>query len=141
MITNYQANNNLNYDFGKTTYTPPTTWYIGVSTTPINKDGTGVTEPTDKAYSRVEIANNKTNFTVAVGGSATITKDVMFPESTEPWALVTHIFLTDSSTGGNIRFYDALDNEEEILGQTVKGKIVQSRSTLMFPSGELVFSN
>lgn len=141
MVTNYQANKSLNYDFGKTVYTPPETWYIGVSTTPILKDGTGYTEPVDSAYKRVAIANNKTDFTVASNGSLIISKDIIFDESTISWGLITHVFIANSLTGNDICFYDELDNEEEILGELVKGKLVQSRSTLIFPSGELVISN
>lgn len=141
MVTNFQANRNLNYDFGKTEYTPPNTWYIGLSTTPILKDGTGYTEPTDSAYARVALTNNKTDFTVATDGSLIITKDVIFPESVESWNLITGVFLANSATGHDVCFYDELENEELILGELKKGKLVQSRSTLIFPSGELIISN
>ena len=141
MVTNYQANKSLNYDFGKTAYTPPETWYIGVSTTPILKDGTGRTEPVDSAYKRIPMSNNKADFTVATDGSISITKDVIFDESVVSWGLITHVFIASSLTGNDICFYDELDNEEEILGELVKGKLIQSRSTLIFPSGELIISN
>lgn len=131
MITNSQANNNLNYDFGKTNYTPPTTWYVGISSTPINKDGTGYTEPTGSEYKRIAVTNNKVNFTVASDGSLTITQDLIYDESVNAWGAMTHFFLASGLTGSNIKVYDKLFEE----------RIIQSRSTLIFPAGELVLSN
>ena len=106
-ITTYQANRLNNYLFGATSFTPNGTYYIGLSTTAINAAGTGVTEPTGGGYKRVAVTNNKTNFTDSTGGIVQNKVQFEFPESTTAWGTITHVFIADSLTGGNILYYDA----------------------------------
>lgn len=133
MKTYFQANLNLDYDFGRTSYTPPTTLYLGLSTTPISRDGSGITEPSSSAgYTRVAIANDKTKFSVSNNGELYNITDLSFPESTSSWGTVTHIFITDSLSGnGNVRYYEALPSPRQ----------VQASSTLMFRQQTLKFAD
>ena len=48
----------LKLAFGANANTAPKNWYVLASSTPINADGTGATEPTDPAYTRIQINNN-----------------------------------------------------------------------------------
>lgn len=119
MKTYYQSNLELNQSFGRESYTPPTTWYLTVSTTPISPDGTGLTEPSSSAgYTRVIVANDKTNFSQASNAEIHNLKDISFPESTASWGTITHVAITDSATGGNIRFYEALPTPRQVQPQT-----------------------
>ena len=130
MKTYYQANLNLSKDFRGVDYTQPPTLYIGLSTTPIYRDGTGVTEPSSSmGYTRVAVPTNTTSWSVATNGSLSINIDATFPEATNDWGTVTYVFLSDSATGGNIRYYEAL----------AKSRIVQQNATLMFRAGSLKF--
>ena len=118
-ITTYQANRLNNYLFGATSFTPNGTYYIGLSTTAINAAGTGVTEPTGGGYKRVAVTNNKTNFTDSTGGIVQNKVQFEFPESTTVWGTITHVFIADSLTGGNILYYDALTTPRTVQTDTI----------------------
>ena len=118
-ITTYQANRLNNYLFGASTFSPNGTYYIGLSTTAINAAGTGVTEPTGGGYKRVAVTNNKTNFTDSTGGIVQNKVQFEFPESTTAWGTITHVFIADSLTGGNILYYDALTTPRTVQTATI----------------------
>lgn len=141
-VTNYQANLILNRGFGSSTWNPVGTLYIGLSSTPINADGTGATEPGGSyagGYARVAITNSdKTNWSTAGSPTAATISNlnaVSFSESTTAWFNVnggpaTHVFVVDALTGGNILYYDALNPT----------RAVQSGTTLLFAAGALQFT-
>ena len=114
-ITTYQANRLNNYLFGATSFTPNGTYYIGLSTTAINAAGTGVTEPTGGGYKRVA----ETNFTDSTGGIVQNKVQFEFPESTTAWGTITHVFISDGLTGGNILYYDALTTPRTVQTATI----------------------
>lgn len=119
MQTHYQANLNLDYDFGRTSYSPPTTLYLALSTTPIAQDGTGCTEPSSTVgYQRVAVSNDKTKWSTANGSELYNAVDLSFPESTGSWGTITHVAIYDSATGGNVRFYEALPTPRQVQPQT-----------------------
>lgn len=120
-ITTYQANRLNNYLFGSTSFTPNGTYYIGLSTTAINANGTGVTEPTGGGYKRVAVTNNKTNFTDSTGGIVQNKAQFEFPESTTAWGTITHVFISDGPTtgGGNVLYYDALTTPRTVQTATI----------------------
>lgn len=118
-ITTYQANRLNNYLFGSTSFTPNGTYYIGLSTTAINAAGTGVTEPTGGGYQRVAVTNNKTNFTDSTGGIVQNKVQFEFPESTIAWGTITHVFISDSLTAGNVLYYDALTTPRTVQTATI----------------------
>lgn len=101
---------------GQTTNLPDVTdnWYIGLSTTPINNDGTGITEPAD-GYARAVVTNNQTEWPAATGGGPAIKQnadEIAFPMATGSWGQVTHFFFSDSPTltsAANIFAFAALD--------------------------------
>jgi len=118
-VTYTQANTILDEYFGKVTPTIPTNYYMGVSTTAIQNDGTGKTEPTDVAYSRVLIPNTKVSFTTASSGSLTNAVEYEFPESQVSWGIITHFFLADALTGGNIKVFGQLTNSRTVETGTI----------------------
>lgn len=128
--TYFAGNKILDYNLGATSYTPPATYYLGLSTTTIAVDGTGATEPSGGAYARVAITNNKSNFAVAALSSLTNATAITFVESTLSWGTITYIFLADALTSGNIYYYEALSMP----------KTVQSATTVYFSIGSLTFN-
>ena len=73
----------------------PTTYYIGLSTTAPNINGTGVDEPsTDAGYARVQL----TNMSEPLDGVVTNELAINFNESTASWGTITHFVIYDSPT-------------------------------------------
>lgn len=129
MITYYSANYLLDYNFGRTGYTAPATYYFGLSTTPISIDGTGATEPSGGSYGRVSFTNSKSNWTTNASlGTLSNTTAITFPESTASWGTITYVFMSDALSGGNIWWYDALSPSRNI----------QSATTVQFAIGAVV---
>lgn len=120
MITNFAANKILDYNFGSASYSIPTTWYIGLSTTSINQDGLGATEPSGAGgYTRIGVPNDKvTGFSAASLSKLTNLQQIAFPESTASWGTITYIFISDGQVGGNIWFYEALTPARQVGAQT-----------------------
>ncbi len=119
MITNFAANKVLDYNFGSSSYSIPVNWYLGLSTTTINQEGLGVTEPAGAGYSRVAVPNDKsTGFSTANLSKLSNLQAITFPESTASWGTITYIFLSDAQTGGNIWFFEALSPSRQVGAQT-----------------------
>lgn len=118
MIVQAQANKILNRYFGNTSDTVSSNLYVGLSTTPINPDGTGATEPSGGGYARITVANNKTSFTVATNGILYNAIDLQFPESTASWGTIGYIFISDT-VGGTPIYADALTAPRSVQAQSV----------------------
>ena len=145
-ITVDYANKILGYMLGgKNTGTNITNYYLGLSTTKINKDGTGITEPTigRGGYQRAIIANSQApsgSFSVPSDGSNSNAKEIVFPTFTEGLEVngdseseirVTHWFLSDDANAKettNIKFYGELTYSRPLI----------VNSTLSFGVGEFV---
>lgn len=129
MITVYASNKILDNLFGASGISLPSTYYIGLSTTTISSTGTGATEPVGNAYARVGILNTKAYFSIATNGELSNLSSVTFPVATGSWGTVSHVFLSDALTVGNIWYFDALQAT----------RIVQSGATLIFLANALKF--
>lgn len=92
----------------------PATWYLGLSTTIPNEDGSNFTEPVALAYARVACVNNITNFPNAttVGGVTTKTNGVAFsfPTPTGFWGQMLYWGFFILSTGDIPHYFNPLDN-------------------------------
>lgn len=119
---------------GATTWAPAT-WYLGLSTTLPNEDGSGFTEPVGGSYARVAITNNATNFPAAVTSSGTTTKangtKFTFPNPTGTWGSIGYYGFFTAATGGVPQYAAALDT-----GITVKS----GNTPVEFDIGMLVMS-
>jgi hypothetical protein len=98
---------------GATTWAPAT-WYLGLSTTTPNDDGSGFTEPTGGSYARVAITNNATNFPAAVTSSDGVTTKTngakfTFPNPTGTWGAIVYYGFFTASTGGTAQYVAPLD--------------------------------
>lgn len=129
-ITYFSGNKILDRNFGSTAYTPPTTMYFGLSTTPFNIDGTGGTEPSGGAYARVALTNDKTNWGTAASASLTNSAAVTFVESTASWGTIVAVGIWDALTSGNLWFYDTL----------TPSRSVASSTTVLFAIGAITVS-
>lgn len=130
MITITAANAVLNLLLGGTTLSVPSTYYVGLSTTPLTTSGTGYTEPSGNAYARVGIANNKSNFSSATSATLTNLSAITFPEATPVgWGTVTYVFLASTLTAGTVWYYEALTTS----------RIIQANATFIFVANSLTF--
>jgi len=120
MITSFASNKVVDYNFGATSYsgTLPATYYFGLSTTTINFDGTGATEPSGGAYARVAFTNNKTNWGTASSGILTNSTAITFPESSASWGTITYVGMWDALTAGNLWWFDVLTPSRAVASLT-----------------------
>lgn len=116
MPSTYIAENyTLNRLFGAASAAPPSTWYVGLATgSPINESGTISTEVSGGNYARVAIPNDGSHFGAAINGVKSNSLVIQFPVSTAEWGLITHILIWDSSTGGNLWYWDELSTPQQI---------------------------
>lgn len=96
----------------------PEAYYIGLSTTEPNKDGSGVTEPPASAgYQRVMIEH----LSAPTDGKVSNEKPISFSRSTSNWGTVTHYVIFDSPAvgSGNLLIYDELSAQRTMEADTV----------------------
>lgn len=117
MTSTYFLNNIMGNVF-KTKTNPilPTKFYLGLSSTAPNLDGTGATEPLVSAnYSRVEL----TNLSQPVNGVISNSSEISFPESSSSWGVMTHFVIYDSQTNGNLLMYENLSQARSVEPSTI----------------------
>lgn len=99
---------------GGATSWAPATWYLGLSTTTPNGDGTGFTEPVGGAYARVAVVNNATNFPPATttGGITTKTNGtkITFINPTGTWGQPLYWGWFEAATGGLPQYTKKIDS-------------------------------
>lgn len=109
MITKYQANIENDIMIGKRSVDAVDVFYIALSHTAINENGTGLTEPNDKNYKRLRVENNSSEFTKSTDGITKNLNQWEFEISTKVWeSAITHWAITDKAIGGNVLYYDSL---------------------------------
>jgi hypothetical protein len=107
-FSNYLENALINAVLRNTSYTSPTTVYVGLYTTDPTDADTG-TEVSGGSYARTAVT-----FGAPSNGVSTNSADVTFPTCTASWGTVTHIGIHDASTGGNLLFHTPLDTSKTI---------------------------
>lgn len=120
-ITEQMAHNILRYNFGLVAYNPPTTLYVGLSTTTPTAAGV-VTEPVGNGYQRVAITNSSLTFTTPINRRTSNTGAIEFPEATPGgWGNITSVFIASAATGqGNtILCYANLPSVRQVLANTI----------------------
>ena len=106
MISITEGNLILGSRLGNRSPEPVTTWYVGLSTSSINEDGTGITEPSgSNGYKRVAIQNNSTQFTMPSNLTVKNANPIIFDEVTADCGKATDIFLSSSQEGGTAAYY------------------------------------
>lgn len=117
-FSDYLEEKILKHIFGLGTFTKPSSVYVGLATATISDTTTGttVTEPSTGAYARVTVTVDSTNW-IAADGTPTTKKNkgvITFPEATASWGTVTHFFIADAATAGNILIYGQLSTQKVI---------------------------
>lgn len=94
MVTKSFLNQIMGNVFGtKKTPSLPTKYFLGLSTSAPNEDGTGATEPTGGGYTRMEL----TMLSEPTNGVIDNKESIMFPVSTADWGTLTHYVIYDES--------------------------------------------
>ena len=123
-ISNYLENKLLDHVLRNTSYTSPTTVYVGLYTSNPDEGNTG-TEVSGGSYARQALS-----VTTASDGIVTSSADVTFPQATANWGTISHIGLLDAITSGNLLMYTALTTS----------KAIDSGDVLKIASGSLTAS-
>lgn len=76
----------------------PASYYVGLSLTEPQANGTGVREPSDSGYARLSLAN----VSVPSNGIVTNTEALTWEEVAADWGTVTHFVIYDQLSGGNL---------------------------------------
>lgn len=106
MISIEEGNKLLGLRLGNRSAGTVDTWYVGLSTTAISEDGSGISEPSgDNGYKRVAIQNNSSNFTSPENMTVKNANPIVFDEVTADCGTVTDIFLSSSKSGGKAAYY------------------------------------
>lgn len=129
-LSDFLENSFLNLAFGATSYTPSGTLYVGLSTSTMNDDGTGLTEVTGLGYERVPITNDKTTWTVSTTGGLSNAIAFTFPQASSNWGTVTDAFIIDHAVTGNFYCQGALGTS----------KLISNEDTAQFPIGSFVIT-
>lgn len=96
----------------------PTEYYIGLSTTTPNINGSNVNEPPASAfYQRIKL----TSLSAPTAGVVTNTADISWPESTSDWGVVTSYVIYDSATvgAGNLLMFGDLTTPRSVEKDTI----------------------
>jgi hypothetical protein len=102
-ISNYLEDALINGTIRGTTYTAPTTVYVGLYTSDPTDANTG-TEVSGGSYARTAVT-----FAAPSNGVTTNNADVTFPQATASWGTVGWIGILDSLSGGNLLYHTPLD--------------------------------
>lgn len=119
-FSNYLENKILLHVLSNTSYTSPTTVYLGLHTADPTDAGTG-TEVSGGSYARQSFAS-----TIS-GNAASNTSAIEFPTATGSWGTVTHVGVWDNASGGNLLFH----------GQLTNSKTIASGDVFRVPAGDL----
>ena len=120
MITNFQCARMLARDFNSVPYVAPSTYYVSLSSTPYQLDGTGGTEPVGTNYGRLAISANTIDFTTPINNEVTNKNLLMFPKATSTWGTaIIEVGIYDSLTGGNLLFAVRLPHSHSVPIESV----------------------
>lgn len=90
-----------------TSLVAPSKLYLGLSSTDLNDDGTGFTEPTAASYKRTLVGGTEGKSTAlmkfgsASGGVISNKTEITCTTAREPWGVLPYWFLTSSETPGS----------------------------------------
>jgi hypothetical protein len=112
-MSNYLENALINATLRNTSYTSPTTVYVGLYTSDPT-DGNSGSEISGGSYARTAVT-----FGAPSNGVSTNSAAVEFPQATGSWGTVAYIGLLDASTSGNLLYHTALDASKTIASGDV----------------------
>jgi hypothetical protein len=96
--------------FGLDTWTPPAQTWVGYGTAAGGKDGSTAAEPAGGGYARKQVsAWTRTGSTVKPSAA------IEFDEATGSQGTITHAYIFDAETGGNLVWSAALTASKAIV--------------------------
>lgn len=107
-FSNYLENALINGTLRATSYTAPTTVYVGLFTSDPTDAGSG-TEVSGNAYAR-----QSATFAAPSSGASSTSADVQFPQATGTWGTVGWFGIFDALTTGNLMYHGALTASKTI---------------------------
>jgi hypothetical protein len=107
-MSNYLENALINATLRNTSYTSPSTVYLGLFTSDPTDANTG-TEVSGGSYARQSIT-----FGAPSNGVTTNTAAIEFPQATGSWGTVGWVGIMDSLTTGNLLYHTALNASKTI---------------------------
>lgn len=123
-LSDYVENNAVDYIFRAQTWTIAADFHVGLSTAACSDSSVG-TEVTGGSYGRVAVTRSLANWagtqgagtTSASSGTGGVTSNngaISFPTPSAGWGTVTHFFISDASSGGNLIVCAALTSSKTI---------------------------
>jgi len=136
-FSDYLENKLVDFIFRAQSLTAPSTIYVGLSTSACSDTGFG-TEVSGGSYARVAVSSSLANWagtqssgstsaSSGTGGQTSNNGAINFPTPSAGWGTVSHWFLADASTSGNLLFCAALTTS----------KTINSGDTVSFAAGAL----
>jgi hypothetical protein len=107
-FTNYLESKLLDHVLNNTSYTSPTTVYVGLFTV-APTDGTSGTEVSGGSYARQVLS-----VSTASDGVVTSDADVTFPQATASWGNIVALGIHDADSSGNLLMYTDLTTSKTI---------------------------
>lgn len=107
-MSTYLENALINATLRNTSYTSPSTVYVGLYTSDPTDANTG-TEVSGGSYARVAVTMGSPSDGVSTNSAA-----VEFPQASGSWGTVGWIGILDASTSGNLLYHTALDVSKTI---------------------------
>jgi hypothetical protein len=107
-MSNYLENALINATLRNTSYTSPTTVYVGLYTSDPTDANTG-TEVSGGSYTRTAVTMGAPSNGVSLNTAA-----VEFPQASGSWGTVGWIGILDASTSGNLLYHTPLDVSKTI---------------------------
>jgi hypothetical protein len=107
-MSNYLENALINATLRNTSYTSPTTVYVGLYTSDPTDGNTG-TEVSGGSYARTAVT-----FGAPSNGASLNNAAVEFPQATASWGTVAYIGILDAATSGNLLYHTILDTAKTI---------------------------
>lgn len=123
-LSDHVENNAVDFIFRAQTWSIAANFHVGLSTAACSDSSVG-TEVSGGSYARVSYARSLANWagtqsagsTAASSGTGGVTSNnnaITFATPTAGWGTVTHFFIADASTGGNIFICQALTTSKTI---------------------------
>ena len=131
--SNYLENKVLDHVLTATTYSAPTTRFIGLFTNTSGNAAANLeagTQTDEVSASGTAYARKAVTFAAASGGTSATNATVTFDAATANWGTITHVAIMDSATAGNVLFW----------GAVTTAKTIETGDTFQVSSGNLSVS-
>jgi len=129
-LTNYGRNKANDYMFGGISFTPPSNFYLALSTTNVSVSGSNCSEPVGAGYARVLLPNTKSYLTYSSSGSIVNSGAITWPVSSGSWGTILDVAFYDNAVSGSIWAFTSLPSPY----------IVQNSTTVSFSASAINIS-